>query len=186
MSCSGRIARSLTVIIALALWVSGCSPLAGTCLLCPTNEPYKGAAPGQGPGVHARIVQVALWDRDCNRDSCDGTPDIVAVDDAYPLRLGGFIYMTVAVAHPGIEYRELAVRITSSWTGHIGGDLPGTNGLREDQVLLRDPLRTVSGRDTLPEAPGTYSIRITIEERGRDLPAPVVIEQTVAIRPVSP
>jgi hypothetical protein len=173
-----RVAHAwLPVALSAALLDSSCKP--GGCLLCPTDKPFEGALPAQGPGVHAEIDRISLWDTDCNSLGCGGRPEVVSENGTYALGLGEVFYLELEVRHPGVQYRELSIQISQSW-GFVG-DLARTFGEREDQVLLFSHRRAVYVKGRLPVTQGVYSIHVRVEERGPDLPSPIIIERELPI-----
>jgi hypothetical protein len=175
----------LPILLSVTAFASSCSPLGNTCLLCPTDKPFEGALSAQGPGTRAEIVRLSLWDTNCNSMGCGGRPE-VSPDSAgmYALRLGDPYYLEIEVHHPGVQYRELSIQLSQSW-GHAG-DLANTVGEREDQVILFNHSRWLYASGRLPAMPGEYSLRVRVEERGRDLPNPIIIEKELRIRPLPP
>jgi len=173
----------LSVVLSAALLGFSCKPLGNDCLLCPTDKPYAGALPAQGSGVRAEIGRISLWDTACNSWGCGGRPEVVPENGTYALGLGEVFYFEIEVGHPGVQYRELSIDISQSW-GFVG-DLARTVGEREDQVLLFSHSRRLYTSGRLPVTPGVYSIRVRVEERGPDLPSPIIIERELPIQGVS-
>jgi hypothetical protein len=178
--------RGWTPVVTLctaALFVSACSPLEGSCFLCPTDKPFEGALPAQGPTVRAEITRISLWDTNCKSWGCEGRPE-VAPDSAgtYALRLGESYYLEIVVHHPGVQYRTLSIQVSQSWGDHL--HLVNSAAEREDQVLLSNPSRGIYGASRLPTAVGMYSLHVRVEEQGRDLPTPILIERDLIIQPL--
>jgi hypothetical protein len=173
------------LLSAAVLFASSCSPLGNGCLLCPTNIPYSGALAAQGPDVRAEIARISLWDTNCSSLGCGGRPEVVP-DSAgmYGLRLGEPYRLEIVVQHPGVQYRELSIQLSQSWG--YAGDLAATSGEREDQLLLFSHSRPLYAVGRLPGVPGVYSLHIRVEERGRDLPNPIIIERELRIQPLPP
>ncbi len=172
----------LLVVLSAALLSSSC--MGNYCPLCPTgNNPWAGALPAQGPGVHAEIVRISLWDTLCDRWGCGGRPEVVPENGMYALGLGETFYLEIEVRHPGVQYRELSIAISQSW-GFVG-DLASTTGEREDQLLLSSRSRGLYVVGRLPVTPGVYSLRVRVEERGPDLPSPIIIERELPIHGAS-
>jgi hypothetical protein len=173
----------VVTVCTAALFVSACSPLGGTCLLCPTDKPFEGALPAQGPTVRAEITRISVWDTTCNSWGCGGRPE-VAPDSAgtYALRLGEPYYLEIVVHHPGVQYRELSIQLSQSWG--YPGDLVNTVAEREDQVLLSSHVRELETVGRLPTAVGVFNLHVRVEERGRDLPTPILLERDLIIRPL--
>ena len=172
------------VVLSAALLSSSCNLYGPSGVLGPPGpKPYPGALPAQGPGVHAEIARISVWDTLCDRWGCGGRPEVVPENGTYALGLGEMFYLEIEVRHPGVQYRELSIAISQSW-GFVG-DLSSGNFEREDQVLLllRNRGLYVAGR--LPVTPGVYSIRVRVEERGPDIPSPIIIERELPIHGAS-
>jgi hypothetical protein len=98
----------------------------------------------------------------------------------YALGVDERFYLEMEVRHPGVQYRELSIEISQSW-GYVG-DLARTVREREDQDLLFSHSRRLYASGRLPATPGVYSVRVRLEERGPDLPEPIVIERELPIQ----